>query len=86
MDNTKPIPEPLRTNVSDFADSIKIPEENKCLFMDGAQYMYNLREIYVDDLKGVIEDQKLNIKFLNQIEMRYLRMKNIVDEPFKTTI
>lgn len=46
LDNTRQLPESIKKQVEDFANQIGIDEKNKCLFMDGAQYIYNLLNIY----------------------------------------
>jgi hypothetical protein len=67
IDNSKPIPEPIIFNVKNAADDyvseIAQPDEDdsfikevKDSYMTGAQYGYNIAQVFVNDLRKLIEE------------------------------
>lgn len=61
IDNSTPIPEPIIFNVKNAADdySINVFEgyvSTKNIFEAGAQYGYNIAQVFVNDLKKLIDE------------------------------
>lgn len=76
-DNSTPIPEPLLSNVKKYWDKelkilsfVGVPSEENS-FLDGAQYMYNLRQVYVGELEKSLQEHKDRIKELRMENEKY---------------
>ena len=66
IDNTKGIPEPILTNVKNAAEGWGIPEKDRVLFYDGAQFGYNIAQVFVEDLKEDVEKLSARCKELEE--------------------
>lgn len=90
MDNTKQIPEPLLTNVKEYAQSVTVSDNDKCLIMDGAQYGYNLAQVYVNDLEKIMrQTQKafddfvaFNTKHTDYLEAKVKELESNRDDSY----
>ncbi len=57
MDNSKPIPAEILANIQEWLKSQGVAEDETILSV--AQYVYNLAQVYVDDLKNIYEETKV---------------------------
>lgn len=66
MDNIHNMPEPILTNISKYCDSIYYSEDKKELFIGGAEYGYNIAQVFVNDLKEEIKQLNAKIEELKK--------------------
>lgn len=68
VDNAKPIPEPILSNVLNFIKKSKVPADCEIFFRDGAQYGYTIAQVFVEDLKN--EMIEINSRFKTIVDQK----------------
>ena len=62
----QPTPQTFIDNMTEYLNGVSMPEAERVLFLKGANYMYNIGQVYVNNLKDIIEQYIERVKELEQ--------------------
>lgn len=77
IDN-KPLDPVFIGNIQRFMDEVDIPKDQQILFRDGAQYGFNLRDVFCEDLKKDVTLLSARVKELEEYETMHKSNRHLM--------